>query len=227
MQTQHQKQLTQLREKYQTNHVISQHEVHKIEELFLPYRSKILANEKEETFDLLDDKGQTTGVTASRWLCHLIGFPHKSANILFKWTSPKLGSVFILQVRSWEKSDAPGAVDLSIGGHVTAGKTVLETAYQEMEEEMGISIHDVVNQQLENLGGKFTYTAKPEFQFYNHEWSELYLAELKTDALEKIYFQDGEVVGLYFCPEKEAINLLKKSRFPLATALQKGLTKFL
>jgi len=63
--------------------------------------------------------------------------------------------------------------------------------------------------------------------FFNVEWRELYLGDILPSAMERIRFQDREVVGLYLCPESEARRFLSQTFLPLASALTNSLPRCL
>jgi 8-oxo-dGTP pyrophosphatase MutT (NUDIX family) len=51
------------------------------------------------------------------------------------WLYDSQGNL-VLQKRSESKDTFPGRWDVSVGGHVTSGDTVMETALKEVEEEL-------------------------------------------------------------------------------------------
>lgn len=180
-------------------------ELERIEEAWKDRRDNLRPGEKDEEFGIVDSMGKPLNITAPRWLCHLFGLRHRCAHVLVRWTTPGLGRVLVLQVRSWSKSDSPGHVDISVGGHVVGCATSEYTAYTEMQEELGISRSDLIGEKLLTRGG---YQNEPEDRgnFYNVEWRDVYVADL--------------------IPELEAKNLLKKEKIPLASALKQYLENF-
>lgn len=193
------------------------------------YRNILKPDEKDENFTLVDRNGNFTNLVAPRWVCHLLGLRHKSVHVLLKWNSPNLGDTFILQVRSWHKSDSPGHLDISVGGHVLLNTTsgAIESAYREMEEELGISQADLKDGQLLfKIGYEFAEERESD-HFYNTEWRDVYVGEIETFSLEKIRFSDKEVVGIYLCPLTDAKNLLNQKILPIGSALKYSLSKAL
>ena len=185
---------------------------------------KPLADAADEIFSLVDSQGKITELKASRWLCHLLGLRHKSVHVLLQWQSPSMGNVFIFQVRSWRKSDSPGHLDISVGGHVTADTVSplgVDSAYREMKEELGLDRNDLIDKELLFRAGYKSYDQDESQGFYNAEWRDVYVGVLEN--LNKLGFSDGEVVGLYLCPESEAENLLSQTFIPLASALRLSL----
>ena len=84
------------------------------QELAAAWRSTAQPTPKEEeVFDLVDPSGDGSGVTAPRWLCHLLGLCHRTVHLVL-WTPQDL---LVLQVRS-RRVDWPGMLDLAVTGHV-------------------------------------------------------------------------------------------------------------
>jgi hypothetical protein len=129
---------------------VTQEELNEIVEKWQKDRDLLRSNEKDELFTLVDNKGNFTKLTAPRWICHLLSLRHRSTHVLLQWQSPGLGRVFIFQVRSWVKSDSPGHLDISVGGHVTGDdlSISIESTYREMEEELGITRTDLKSGEL-------------------------------------------------------------------------------
>ncbi len=195
--------------------------------------------DKKESFILVDALGRPRELGAPRWLCHLLGLRHRAVHVLLEWQSRGLGPVFVLQRRSWEKSDSPAHLDISVGGHVTQ-ELVDTTAYREMEEERGVVREHLcalteedrrgwgINPTCEpgpeptllRLFAYEGYNERPTECFHNDEWSEVFLARLSTDGLENIRFADGEVAGVELCPRSEAGKLLGQNLVPVARALR-------
>ena len=183
--------------------------------------------EKEEILVLVNPEGNATTPQrrAPRWLCHLLGLRHRCALVLLRWQSRNLGNVFVFQVRSWDKFDSPGHLDISVGGHVIGETTSEVAAFQEMQEEFGVDEAGLKDGKLVFVGGYESYDKRAEDSFFNAEWRDVYMGEL-TD-LNVIKFEDKEVVGLYLCPESEARNLLTQGFIPIASALEYSLPKCL
>jgi len=101
-----------------------------------------------------------------------------------------------------------------------------QTAFTEMLEELSLSASDL-NGELKPVGGYDYYEARPEENFYNSEWRDVYIGSLKPETIGKVKFPDGEVAGIVLVPLKEAERLLEQSTMPMASALTKSLPKCL
>jgi isopentenyldiphosphate isomerase len=175
-----------------------------------------------ELLVLVDDHGQAFHPKrhSPRWLCHLLSLRHKAAHVLLIWDSPRLGPVFVCQVRSWTKADYPGFVDISVGGHLVGDIESGQAALIEMQEEIGVSPSDLVGE-LTFVGGYDGYNESDKRLFYDAEWRDVYIARVKS--LDAVRFTDGEVVGIYLCPQVEARNILAQDRIPVAHGLRLSL----
>jgi len=176
-----------------------------------------------ETLVLVDGQGQSLQPRrqAPRWLCHLLALRHKAVHVLLVWDSPKLGCVLVCQVRSWDKIDYPGFVDISVGGHVVGDGDSRQAAFLEMHEEIGVASEDLVGGDLTFVGAYDCTHESDKRPFYDAEWRDVYIA--RVNSLEAIRFTDGEVVGIYLCPQSEARNLLTQDRLAVANGLRLSL----
>jgi isopentenyldiphosphate isomerase len=176
-----------------------------------------------ESLMLVDETGEPFEPTrcAPRWLCHALALRHACAHVLLIWDSPRLGPVFVCQVRSWSKKDFPGRIDISVGGHVVGSAGTLRTAMTEMREELGLAESDLCADGLTRVGGYECFVTVEERQFYDVEWRDVYLGTLRS--LEHLRFPDGEVAGVYLCPASEALNLLTQQDLAVANGLSMSL----
>ncbi len=201
-----------------TEFTITQYEIDQLIKEFEPLKDELNLDEKEEWFDILNNTGQVTGIEAPRWLCHLVGLKHLASHIALYFIAQ--GTViFLLQVRNWTNSDSPGHLDISVGGHVKKGKTAIQTAWLEMEEEIGFDAQDLVKEKLKKIN-EYSASDSSGDWYHNNEWCEVFSAELKPGSISKLQFTDGEVVGMYLCPEPGLTTLLKQDKISIASALR-------
>ncbi len=177
-----------------------------VDELAAAWAARLGRDPADERFDVCDETGRPTGITAPRWLCHLLGLRHRAVHVLL--LAPN--GLFVLQVRSPNKAEWPGLVDVSVGGHLRAGQDYEAAAWREMEEELGIT-----SQMLEPPGlmpvdgprpGHDVDPRRPHL--VNHQFNQLYVARLTATALANVRFHDGEVCALYLCDEQEVDRLV-------------------
>ena len=218
------RELDDLRRKLRRGDGATQKQLDAICARWSPYKGHLRPGEKDEILPLVDTRGEPTHLRAPRWLCHLLGLRHCCAHVLLQWQSTGLGRVFVLQIRSWTKSSFAGHLDISVGGHVSENAPPEETAYREMQEELGLTRDDLQNGALIFRQGYASYDENPEEHSYNAEWRQVYSGAITAAGLDGIRFDDREVAGLYLCPEAEAGNLLEQKQLPIASGLEFSLS---
>ncbi|HEV7454099.1 MAG TPA: NUDIX domain-containing protein [Candidatus Saccharimonadales bacterium] len=88
-----------------------------------------------ELLDVLDEQGRATGQALDKKTIHRQGLPHRDVHV---WLTN--GTHVLEQQRHPDKSIMPGVWDISVGGHVTAGESMLSAAVRETEEELGLQL---------------------------------------------------------------------------------------
>lgn len=217
-----------LRHKLAHGEGISQQEFDDVAAELAPAKDELRPKDKTEVLLLFDSRGHPLGTRAPRWICHLLALRHRCAHILLVWRSPTLGDVLVLQIRDWKKDDSPGHVDISVGGHMTTEDpgSVEHTAFAEMLQETGLTSSDL-ERTLEHVGGYPFDESRPDENFYNSEWRDVYIGRVKQDSFGKIRFPDGEVAAMVLVPVRDGRQLLKQHTIPMASALLKSLPKCL
>ena len=147
----------------------------------------------EELFDVLDEKGNKTGITKPRSAVHRDGDWHKSVHI---WIIR--GGELLLQRRCAKKDSYPNMLDISCAGHLSAGEDSITGAMRELKEELDL---DVEPSQLE-LIGRVTQSVRPRPDFINNEFNDVFV--LHTDkGVEDMKFQEEEVSEIFYLPFAE------------------------
>lgn len=127
----------------------------------------------EELLEIVDTSGKTIG-TAPRSVIH--GNPsllHKVVHVLVFNTAGAL----LLQKRSINKDVAPGRWDTSVGGHVDHGEELGAAVLREMQEELGVSPENGLEQLYSYIHANdyeselvFTYRCVHDGPFrFNHD----------------------------------------------------------
>jgi isopentenyl-diphosphate Delta-isomerase len=151
-----------------------------------------------EMLDVLTEEGKLTGEIVSRKEAHIKGIWHKSIRV---WLVNDKQEV-LLQKRALGKT-YPGLLDLSCGGHITAGNSSLNTAVLEIKEELGI---DVKPEQLKLLGQyKDSYS---EEGFSDNSFYDVYMANA-TYPISSFKIQIEEVAEIKYFKISELINFMK------------------
>ena len=144
----------------------------------------------EELFDVLDEKGNKTGITKPRSAVHRDGDWHKSVHI---WII-RDGEI-LLQRRAAQKDSYPNMLDASCAGHLDAGEEAIVCAVRELKEELGL---DVAPSDLE-LIAQISTSTRPRPGFINNEFKDIFI--LRTDkGPEDMIFQEEEVAEVIYVP---------------------------
>ncbi len=152
--------------------------------------------ESDEYLDVLDDSGLPTGQTKRRAEVHADGDWHRSFHL---WIVKEQRFV-LMQRRSAGKDLEPGRIDVSVGGHFSAGETLLDVL-REAEEELGLQLRPkdieyLLTQQVER---RYETATDREFQ-------DVYLLHC-DQALSDYMLNCDEVMVLYEVPLERAIAL--------------------
>lgn len=143
---------------------------------------------KEEPVDILDRQGNQTGQTMLKSEAHAKSLWHGGAHI---WIYNSKGDV-LLQQRSLRKLINPGIWDVSVAGHIQAGKTPKETVVEEAQEEIGLKVNP---EELKFIGNTTVDMDEDGWQHKVYLWvyilkqdglkpEDLVLEEAETDAVK-------------------------------------------
>jgi isopentenyldiphosphate isomerase len=142
----------------------------------------------EELFDIYDDNMNFLGVK-SRSRVHRDGDWHRSFHC---WVIYRHGSgedYIMIQRRAPDKDTYPNYLDLSVGGHLSAGET-LEQAVREIDEELGLHVDF---SDLIPVGLRVT-ASKPSPETTDREFNHIFFL-VHEQPLEN-YAPNEEVSGL-------------------------------
>lgn len=183
---------------------------------------------EEEPFDLVTADGQLTGVTAPRWLCHLLGLCHRTVHLALR--TPQ--GLLVLQTRSRLVRNWPRLLDLAVTGHVRAGLSLADALACEAQEELGLDLDPAAGCVLPP-GPQFVHRyCRQETDSVNPpehicHVTHLYAATLTATGLASLHFADGEVDGLYLCGPEAAMRLVAEERQRVAPGLARSLPHYL
>lgn len=148
----------------------------------------------EELIDVLDEKGNKTGIIKTRKEVHRTGEWHKVA---FVFVVNSKGEI-ILQKRSAEKSTNPNKWTASASGHLTAGESDIDGTLRELEEEIGVKAKSDELKYLftAKLKGKindrnFSHIEEIYVLYKDIDIDELVLQEEVSEA-KYVYYKDFE-----------------------------------
>lgn len=183
---------------------------------------------EEEPFDLVTPAGEPTGVTAPRWLCHLLGLCHCTVHLAL--CTPQ--GLLVLQMRSRRVRNWPQLLDLAVTGHVRAGLGPWDALHHEAEEELGLELDPAAGYLLPpgpQFVDRYRRQERDSVNPPEHicHVTHLYAATLTATGLARLHFADGEVDGLYLCSPAEAARLVAEERERVAPGLAQSLPHYL
>jgi len=109
---------------------------------------------------------------------HTDGDWHRAVHI---WIYNSQGNL-VLQKRAAGKDTFPGRWDVSVGGHVTSGDSVLETALKEVREELGIDINVADLEALGTLATAAKGSSPVGGDFTCNEFKDIFLLKFDGDV---------------------------------------------
>lgn len=156
-----------------------------------------------EYFDVLDEKGKKTGMIKPRNEVHRDGDWHRTIHV---WIFNENGDI-LLQRRSQTKDSNPGKLDLSCGGHLSAGDDSITGAIRELKEELGI---DVISSEL-----KYITTIQKRTKYsdthINSEFADVYFLNT-TKTINDLKFQEEEITEIMFVPYEKFKQMVKNKQ---------------
>ena len=164
----------------------------------------------DELFDVCDASGQPTGRTKRRADVHRDGDWHRSFHC---WVTSEGGPepAVLLQRRGLHKDTWPGRLDVTVGGHYSAGED-LPDVLREVEEEIGRPVH---LEELVRLGRRPS-VSEQQVGIRDRELQDVYLWR-STAPLDSYKPQPVEVDSLLEAPLTSLLQLLAGQRSRVAT----------
>jgi isopentenyl-diphosphate Delta-isomerase len=155
---------------------------------------------KEELVDILDEQGNQTGQSMLKSEAHAKGLWHGGAHI---WIYNSNGEV-LMQLRSPKKIVTPNIWDVSVAGHIQAGKTPKETVVEEAQEELGLEVNP---SELQFIGN--TTVDMQEKGWRHRVW--LWVYALKQDNLDpaSLTLEEAETADVKWIPLERMARDLK------------------
>ena len=143
-----------------------------------------------EYFDILDQKGKSTGKTKSRAEAHKACDWHRTVHVWIINSRQEL----LIQRRSPSLEAHPNLWDISVAGHISAGEDSMATVLKETKEELGIK--------LDPKNIEYLFTVKHQCilkdgAFISNHLNDVYLAHLDFDP-NQLLLQKEEVAEVKF-----------------------------
>jgi isopentenyldiphosphate isomerase len=159
----------------------------------------------DELLELLDDDGAPLGRGKERARVHADGDWHRAFHL---WVVRE-GRLVLLQRRSRQKDLEGGRIDVSVGGHVRVGETLVDLV-REAEEEIGLVVRPGQLVFLGSIRSVRTYE-----DALDREVQDVYAVRDERPLTEYALACD-EVDVLYEVPVERAIDLYREGRYVAA-----------
>ena len=164
-----------------------------------------------EYFDIVDENGTPTGLTAERSKAHAEGLPHRTAHLWL--VRRREGRVqVLLQKRSSCKDSFPSCYDISSAGHIPAGEDYVPSALRELREELGLTAeaHELIPCGHVVRSRDEVFHGRP---FRDREYSRVFLLVRGEDD-EPYRLQKEEVESVLWMDMDECIAGVTTGAFP-------------
>ncbi len=157
-----------------------------------------------ELIDILDEKGNKTGVTKTKDEIHQKGLLHLTAHVWFINSKNEI----LLQRRSEEAKNDPDMWDTSVGGHILSGETPEEGALREVKEEIGVDLDITDLKLIGKIKIKLTLNNRT---YFDNEFNDIYLVKLDLD-INQLNIQKEELKALKWVPISEFKKWVKERK---------------
>ena len=161
----------------------------------------------DELIDILNNKGEFTGITALKSEAHKNGWYHATVHVWF-YTDKKQ---ILLQQRASTKKVFPSLWDVSVAGHIGVGESIIDSAIRESKEEIGIEIS---KKQLIKVGERMDKIVHPN-GILDNEFKHIFICKL-LKQIDELTFQKEEVddIRLFSFDEiQQSIDNFENSNF--------------
>jgi isopentenyl-diphosphate Delta-isomerase len=128
-----------------------------------------------ENFDVLDLKGNLTGVSRPRDEIHRSGQWHRTVHV---WIRNSKGELLV-QKRSVSKETWPGRWDISCAGHIAAGESAQTAMVRELDEELGLRVDPKTPVFLFCVKHRYRDESR---RFYDNEFSDVFLLDSDRES---------------------------------------------
>ncbi|HNQ31582.1 MAG TPA: alpha/beta fold hydrolase [Candidatus Woesebacteria bacterium] len=160
----------------------------------------------DEMIDIVNEDDEIVE-QATRVHIHTHGLLHREIHI---WLFTKQNEI-IFQHRAKDKETFPDLLDATVGGHVSTGKTYLEAAVQEMQEEVGLQVKP---SELISVTKIRNSAHDPITHITNNVWRWVYAYQYDGDV-SKLTVERGEGIGFEVWPIEKILHIstIDRKRF--------------
>ena len=157
----------------------------------------------QDLLDIVDDNDNVVG-QATRKEIHEKGLQHREIHVWL--VTPKREVIF--QKRGPNKDTYPNLLDATVGGHVDAGKSRIETALQELEEETGL-VRTADDLQFVNQDHSISHD--PVTGAINNRIQSRYVL-IYTGSIDDLRIEEGKASGFEAWPIDRLHHLSPEER---------------
>ncbi|AVP88087.1 hypothetical protein phytr_11620 [Candidatus Phycorickettsia trachydisci] len=160
--------------------------------------------------DVLDEDGFRTGEVLSRKDIHSLGKLHRAVHLyLFD-----MQNNILLQRRTDLVDHYPGAISISVTGHIMSGEASFAALKREIKEELNLD--------ADNLDIQFMFSFRQDkildFNYIDRQFNDVYFCQ-HDFKLEEIKFNAQEVASLELMPFQEFTELVQRQNLPYKRAV--------
>lgn len=167
-------------------------------------------SQSEERFDVVDPAGEPLGWSAPRWFCHLTGLRHRGVHLLLR--APQ--GLWLLQKRARSRPHWPGCLEVSASGHLKAGQSWSQAAWEELREEIGLLPRHLEAQALHPIAApyeRYDQMGAPGW-LRNRQMNQPWTGTLTAEGLAALKMEDGEVEALLLCRDAQVQRLVDEAQ---------------
>ena len=161
-----------------------------------------------EFLDIVDEKGELTGVIKERTKVHADGDLHRTSHVWIVRDNAKGGWDVLLQKRSQNKDSFPGCYDISSAGHIPAGDGYIESALRELKEELGLEVkaEELEERWIRRLSSTNVFHGK---KFIDNQVTRVYRLKRNDIDITKLHIQKEEIESVMWMDYEECLQAVK------------------
>lgn len=151
----------------------------------------------KEVLDVVDDTDRVIG-RARRQVIHQSGLLHRGVHVFLFTPDSKL----LVQMRSHDRQQFPGALDCSVSEHVRPGESYLDGALRGLHEELG----------LRPVALEYRTKFRMNYGFGDNHISAVYQG-ITGNQTPRINAEETQSIDYYTLPELETLLLQQTVQF--------------
>lgn len=163
-----------------------------------------------EMLDIVNEKGEPTGVIKERSKVHADGDLHRTSHVWIVRDNEKGGWDVLLQKRSKNKDSFPGCYDISSAGHIPAGCEYVESALRELKEELGLEVaaEELEQRWIRTLSCTNIFHGK---KFVDNQVTRVYRLKRNDIEINKLDIQEEEIESVIWMDYEECLKAVQEN----------------